>query len=202
MNPDHKDIVFSHLTKRFGEHTVFDDDTFTVPGSGITAVMGESGRGKTTLFSLLLGLEKPDGGEILNPYQKISCAFQDPRLLPWLDATENVTLVLKGIPKAEKLRRTDALFLRLGISEAARNYPHELSGGMQQRVSLARAFAYDGDLLLLDEPFRGLDEKNKDAVLSLIRETGERIPVLITTHDAGDIPKLGARLLMLDRSVS
>ncbi len=190
-------IVLSDVTKSYGGVTVLDRLSLTLLPVGVTALMGASGRGKTTLCSLLLGLEKPDAGEIHNPYKRISSAFQDPRLFPWLTAEENVMLVLSGIPKKEKREKADALLTRLGLGDALKKRPSELSGGMQQRVSLARAFLLPHDMLILDEPFRGLDDENKSVVMDLIREEAARLPVLLVTHDKSDADALSASVILL-----
>ena len=192
-----ENIVFSHVKKRFGEYTVFEDLCLTLPPIGITAIMGPSGCGKSTLISLLLGLEAPSAGEIRNPHTKISCAFQDPRLIPWLNAEENVKLVLSGISEKEKSEIAKQMLSQLGLGDALKKLPSELSGGMQQRVSLARAFVSPHTLLILDEPFRGLDEENKKTVAALIRAFGENRPVLLVTHDETDVDSLGAMLVRL-----
>ena len=152
-----KDILLSGISKSFENTTVFHRLDLTIPCPGITALMGESGRGKSTLVSMLTGLLSPDEGTITLPFSSVSIAFQDPLLLPWMNARDNVAIVLKGIPKKEKLRQADEMLKDLGIADAAEKLPAELSGGMQQRVSLARAFLCVGELLILDEPFRGLD---------------------------------------------
>lgn len=192
-----EEIVFSKITKRFGEHVVFDGLDLRISATGITALMGPSGCGKTTLLSLLLGLEAPDAGTVSNPHTAISCAFQDPRLVPWLNATENVALVLTGQSNQEKNGVAVKMLSRLGLADAVKKLPAELSGGMQQRVSLARAFVAPHTLLLLDEPFRGLDEENKRTVCELIRTLGEDRSVLLVTHDEGDVAALGATLIRL-----
>lgn len=191
-----RDVVLRSVTKAFDGVTVLDGLSLTVKGDGVTALMGASGRGKTTVTSLILGLVKQDAGEIENPHREISCAFQDPRLLPWLSAVDNVSLVLRGSHK-EKRRVAEEILTRLGLGDALGKRPDELSGGMQQRVSLARAFASPHTLLILDEPFRGLDAENKRVVLDMIREEAERVPVILVTHDATDAEALGAVLVHL-----
>lgn len=190
-------IVLKSVTKSYDGATVLDSLSLTLPPVGAVALLGASGRGKTTLCSLLLGLEKPDAGEILNPYERISSAFQDPRLFPWLTAEQNVALVLSGMPKRERLARARAILTRLGLSDSLKKRPSELSGGMQQRVSLARAFAAPHDMLVLDEPFRGLDDANKSIVLDLVREEAARLPVLLVTHDPSDVSRLSALTVTL-----
>jgi len=190
-------IIFSHICKTFGKEAVFSDFSMKIAPRGVTAIMGPSGSGKTTLTRMLLGLCKPDSGEIQNPYTAISSVFQDPRLIPWMTAIENVAFALSAVSHPEKLRIAKEKLTALGLSEALNKFPAELSGGMQQRVSLARAFAAPHDLLILDEPFRGLDEENKHTVLSLIRAEAETVPVILITHDPDDIDALNAAKVLI-----
>ena len=195
--PAETGIVLSHISKSFGSDLIFDDFSLEIKPRGVTALMGPSGCGKTTLCSMLLGLVKPDAGKIENPFVRISCAFQDPRLLPWLSAAENVALVLSGMSKEEKQRAAQNMLKNLGLSDAVQKRPAELSGGMQQRVSLARAFVAPHDLLILDEPFRGLDESNRENVIQLIRGLAEDRPVILVTHDEADAQALDATIVHL-----
>ena len=190
-------IVLSEVSKTFADTAVLDHFSLTVAPTGVTVLMGASGSGKTTICSLLLGLTEPDAGEIVNPYKQISCAFQDPRLLPWLSAEENVMLVLSGLPKAEKRKCAREMLTSLGLSDALKKRPSQLSGGMQQRVSLARAFVSPHDFLILDEPFRGLDEDNKAVVTEMIRTLAESCPILLITHDKSDADALSAVVVTL-----
>lgn len=190
-------ITVSKVSKSFDATTVLEDFSLTLRKTGVTALMGASGSGKTTICSLLLGIQKPDGGEIVNPARHISCAFQEPRLLPWLTAEENVAFVLSGRSRTEKQQHAREMLAALGLSEALNKRPAELSGGMQQRVSLARAFLAPHDFLVLDEPFRGLDEDNKATVLRMIEEIAAICPVLLVTHDKSDAEALGAEIITL-----
>ena len=192
-----QDILLQCVSKSFGTTTVFHRLDLTIPCSAITALMGESGRGKSTLVSMIAGLLPPDEGSIISPFSSVSIAFQDPRLLPWMNARDNAAIVLKGIHKSQKRKITDAMLNDLGIAEAAEKHPSELSGGMQQRVSLARAFLASGELLILDEPFRGLDEDNKQNVSALIRRESLRRRVLLVTHDEKAALDLGAAIVRL-----
>ena len=194
---ENKDVVLTEITKRFGDLTVFDGLSLTVKGRGVTALMGASGRGKTTLASIILGLEEIDGGEIVNPHTEISVAFQDPRLLPWLTAEDNVAFVLHGIPRKEKRRLAREILTKLGLGDALRKYPAELSGGMRRRVSLARAFLAPHTLLILDEPFAGLDRENRETVLEMIRREAENAPVILVTHAVEDVAALDATVITL-----
>ena len=183
-----KDLSFSYETNLILEHC-----SLTVPDGAHFALMGPSGQGKTTLFRLILGLEQPTSG-ILRATGRISCVFQEPRLLPWCTALENVRIVLPDdAPASTAMHWLEALEL----SDAADQYPDALSGGMQQRLSLARALAYGGDTLLLDEPFKGCDPALYERVTTLFRQECAGKTLLLITHDEQEAHTLTDRTLYL-----
>ena len=148
-------LRFENVTKSYGDFTVFSDISLEVHEKEVVSIIGSSGSGKTTLLRVLAGLRAPDGGSVRVSPGRIACVFQTPRLLPWRTAAENVNAVLSD--RAQTMPQARAWLERLELGEAAEQYPAALSGGMQQRVAIARALAYDAPVLLLDEPFRGLD---------------------------------------------
>lgn len=149
------------------------------------AVMGASGSGKTTLIKLLLGLIQPDSGTVEGLENKrVSVVFQEDRLLPWYSAKENVALVFSGSSKSERERAALELLAELEL-DAADKPIRELSGGMRRRVAIARALAYGGDLLLLDEPLKGLDAALKARVAQSIKRRFSTI--LLITHDEEEV---------------
>ena len=157
------------------------------------ALMGPSGGGKTSLLRIIAGLLKPDSGEIHNDFHQLSFMFQEPRLLPWLKAWENVNLLLSDndSTKAHALE----LLCHFDLCEDGEKYPHELSGGMQQRVALARALAVDADLFLMDEPFKAMDEKLRfDSIERSSRLVGNAA-VLLVTHDIEEAEAMGCRII-------
>ena len=162
------EIVIEHLSYNFEDGKKY-------------AITGPSGIGKTTLLNILCGLKKPDGGEYETSYTHPAYIFQDPRLFPWLTALENVTLVCRDRQKAERL-----LTSLLGGSDALAKYPHELSGGMKQRVAIVRALCYDGDILLMDEPFRGLDADMRRNLRKFIFDYSKHKTLIMITHDSED----------------
>lgn len=171
-------IIFEHVTKRF-DRTVLDDCTLHFADGKITALLGESGRGKTTVLRLIAGLETPEGG-IVRADGRVAMLFQEPRLFPALTALENVRLVQ---PQHNRAAALDAL--RICRAEAlADKRPHEMSGGERQRVALARLLAFDGDILLLDEPFSALDAATKAQVISNLRPHLAGRTVVLVTHSA------------------
>ena len=156
------------------------------------ALMGPSGCGKTSLLRVSVGLQKPYSGSVINSAERTAMVFQEPRLLPWLSAEDNVKLT---IPTGAKTSSPPVNWLeKLGIAEAAKKRPDELSGGMQQRVALARALAYEADLLLLDEPFKALDACTKENVIKTISGSTDAAIILVT-HDAGEAAELDCRVI-------
>lgn len=188
-------VELHDIRVRFGEKTVLDRLSFHVPRGSHIAIMGPSGVGKSTLLYVIAGLRKPDSGQCRVNTQRCAMLFQQPRLLPWLSAAENVNCVLSDtkatMPKAVGWLR------HLGMEADAGKYPAELSGGMQQRVALARALAFGGELVLLDEPFQGLDENTKAGAMALCRkELAERTTILVT-HDRAEAQTLADRIYIL-----
>lgn len=170
-------MLLKNITKEYDGKRVLDGISLEIPERGIFGIFGASGQGKTTLIRIICGLEQPDGGEIIGTQGvNFSVVFQEDRLLPSLTALENVALVSDKATAAEMLER-------VGLAESADKYPSELSGGMSRRTAIARALAYSGDALILDEPFKGLEAELKERVGTLIREYAQTKPVIIVTHD-------------------
>ena len=183
-------IVFDHVTKRFGDKKILEDFSFTLPLTGITALMGPSGIGKTTLLRLMTGLEKADRGTVTGCPAKYSFLFQENRLLPFETALENAALVSDPETAARWLNT-------FSLSDEQNAYPKELSGGMQRRVALARAFAYPGELLILDEPLKGLDDRLRQEIFSVFLREKETRPILLVTHDTEEARRLNAEIYQL-----
>ena len=174
-------ILLKNVSLNYGNQVVLiHQDLALVPGER-AAFMGPSGCGKTSLLRLVAGLIKPTSGSVSVSSRRISFLFQEPRLLPWLTAEENVNTVLSDSPNTLADARKWLQAVELG--DAADKYPRELSGGMQQRVSLARALAYGGDIFLFDEPLKGLDSETKTDMIHLIREHTAGKTILLATHD-------------------
>ena len=180
----------------FGEKTVLSGCSLEAgPGDRI-ALMGPSGCGKTTLLALTLGLRKSDSGSVLNTARRTAAVFQEPRLLPWRTAAENVNAVLSDGP--ETMPEALIWLERLQLSAAADLYPAELSGGMQQRVAIARALAFRPDYLVLDEPFKGLDAALYHDVAGQISSHLGGAALLLATHRKEEAEALGCRILQWD----
>ena len=179
-------IALSDVTVTFAPNkTVLEHLSLDIPKEKTTAIMGASGCGKTTLLRLLAGIISPNSGNVTRETDRLSFVFQDPALLPWLTAEENVNLVLSDSKRTLPTARE--WLARVGLAEDADRYPAELSGGMKQRVALARALATDADVLLLDEPFRGLDAALHIQMRELICAVRNGKTTVIVTHDESDL---------------
>ena len=173
-------IRIEHLTVAYGGQKVLKDCFLTVPAGGHVALMGASGSGKTTLINVIAGLLKPDAGTV-SVTGKVSYVFQEPALFPWLTALENVNVVLSDGPATRQ--EAESWLIRAGLEDCLHKYPHQMSGGQKQRVALCRALAYGGDILLLDEPLKGLDADTRDRVVELLRRECADKTLLLVTHD-------------------
>ena len=189
------------LTFSYGGLKVLQDFTFTLDQEGVTVLLGPSGSGKTTLLHLIAGLRQVQEGEISNPYRdRQSYLFQKPRLLPWKTVIENVAFALpSGRDRQEREEKTRKVLELVGLESFGHLYPRELSGGMEQRAAIARSFAGEADLLLMDEPFTGLDLKMKMPLLELIRRILQerRTRTVLVTHDVREAILLGDRIILL-----
>ncbi|MBQ6654861.1 MAG: ABC transporter ATP-binding protein [Erysipelotrichaceae bacterium] len=154
---------------------------------GITCLMGESGIGKTTLLKLIAGLLEPQKGTIENEYKRISFMFQEDRLLPWLSVRDNILLV------TDKHKEADELLSRLEIDGDLKI--SELSGGMARRVALIRCLLFDSDMLIMDEPFKGMDGKLIEKAAEIIKSQNK--PTLISTHSLDEVKALSAEVITL-----
>ena len=186
-------LKLTNISHSYGDHVVLEDTALTIRPGQRMAVMGPSGCGKTTLLRIALGLLKPTAGTVENTFRKTNAVFQEPRLLPWRTALENINLVL-GDGKTT-LETAKKYLEQVNLSDAADKYPRELSGGMQQRVSIARALAAEGDLLILDEPFKAMDEVLRDQVIALVNRTDAAI--LLVTHEEAEAKALGCEIIRI-----
>ncbi|HLN85465.1 MAG TPA: ABC transporter ATP-binding protein [Candidatus Limnocylindrales bacterium] len=184
------------------------DFSLDVGRGEFVSIVGPSGCGKSTFLNLLLGLIKPDSGEmkldgtpITGPGQERAMVFQEFGLLPWRTVRANVELglELKGMPTLQRAERASELIKLVGLKDFARHYPHELSGGMKQRVGLARALATEPEVLLMDEPFAALDAQTRDLMQMELLQIWEHTKktVLFVTHSIEEAAYLSDRVIVL-----
>ena len=190
-----KILEFQSVSFSYGKKNVLDSLSFSLEQGEILAVMGPSGCGKSTLLQLIAGLQKPQKGRIVCHADRISYAFQEPRLFPWLTVTQNLHAVLATNDATDE-KITHALH-SVGLSDAANMYPAELSGGMKSRASLARALVYGGDLYLFDEPFAALDESLRQELALMLRQTvlESGASAIFVTHQRADADAIADRIL-------
>lgn len=176
-----------NLTVQYGGTAVLENFSAEFPDGGVTAVSGRSGCGKTTLLAVLLGLLRPDGGTV-SGFRQPSAVFQEDRLLPFLSAEKNIA-VTAGCTEAE----AGEALLSVGFDAADRGKrAFELSGGMARRVAIVRAMLAPGDAVLLDEPFKGLDERTRAQVVRFVCENRRGRTMVVVTHDPRDAEALHA----------
>lgn len=188
-NEDRKTVLsIKNLTVSYGDNHVIDGLSMDIH-EGITCIMGKSGRGKTTLLNSIAGLVPHQGGVIYGMPKSPSVMFQDDRLFPWLTALENISVVNNDVEAAKKLLKA------VELEAAADKHPSELSGGMRRRVALARTLSFDSDMMILDEPFKGLDSLLISRVAELIID--KDVTTLVATHAEEDARLLGAEKILL-----
>ncbi len=189
--------TFDHVDFSYGPLRVLEDVSLVFPETGVVCLSGPSGCGKTTMLRLLAGLEQPERGRIDGMAgRKIAAVFQEDRLLPWMTARDNVAAALSGDGKRNRERAAEVLDA-VGLSENLSAHPADLSGGMKRRVAIARALAPGAELLLLDEPFTGIDPALRDRIASLLRQQAEKALLVLVTHIEEEARLLGARILPL-----
>lgn len=181
-------VEIRNLCKAFGAHKVLENFCATLPESGVVEVCGRSGAGKTTLFRILLGLETADSGEIAGlEGWRLGAVFQEDRLLPHRSAVDNVRFVC-GAGEAEILSHLE----QVGLGAQAGQRVCDYSGGMRRRAAIVRAVLYPCRALLLDEPFKGLDEETRAQVIAYLRKYCAGRLVLLATHDHEEARAMGA----------
>ena len=173
-----------------------------IPQNKITVILGRSGCGKTTLLRLVAGLEDFEQGKIIGASSKKKAyVFQEDRLMPWLDVKSNITF---GIHRKEiDHNRIDRIIETVGLEKFYNAYPKQLSGGMKQRVSIARAFAYDPDFIMMDEPFSALDYFTREQMQKELLKIHERLKcsILFVTHSIDEALILGDKIVILEKGI-
>lgn len=191
------------LSLSFNGLEIFRDFSIEFSRQKITCILGPSGCGKTTLLNVIAGLLKPDVGRISGVEEKaISCIFQEDRLLPWRTAVENIRFVLKNRLSHSEQEETIARYLQMvGLEGFGSYYPNQLSGGMRQRVSIARAFSFPSDFILMDEPFKGLDIATKASLMQSIKTLwiNDKRTAVYVTHDLDEALYFGHRIVVFSQ---
>ena len=196
-----ENVSMNYHTKQ-GETVAVENLTFSVSEGEFVAIIGPSGCGKTTLLSLAAGLLSPTKGEVKNSGVSFGYMLQKDELFPWRTIEKNIFLPLeiKKMDTAENRARALALAEKYGLKDFLKSYPSALSGGMRQRAALIRTLAVDPDVLLLDEPFTGMDPDTLAAAAALLRERCGEKPVLLATHDREAIRLLGWPVVELENA--
>lgn len=197
-------LTLKKIGKKYDGIEIYKDFDLTLNEGIITCIMGPSGCGKTTLLNMIGGLIKPDSGLMEGFEGKcFSYVFQETRLLPWKTVEGNLDFVLDhSLPKEERKALTDNLLKMVKMEAFANYYPSQLSGGMAQRVSIARAFAVSSDIILMDEPFSGIDINLKQAMLQHFLEIwkNDRRTILYVTHDVDEALTIGNEIIVLGKA--
>lgn len=185
------DLVLENICKKYGEKTVLQDVSFVFPGGQRTCIMGPSGCGKTTLLRIILGLEIPDSGTMTGRPGRLSAVFQENRLFEDFSALSNVAAVCSKEDKG----KIEEHLIALGLGDSLTKPVRTLSGGMKRRVAIARAVLAPGDLMILDEPFTGLDKDTKAVVLEYLKTHTQGRTLILVTHDHAERDALAHRVL-------
>lgn len=191
-----KSIRYEQVTLSYGEEIVLRDFSCEIPGTGITAAVGSSGTGKTTFLKSVLGLIRPTKGTILNLPRRVSAVFQEDRLFEEFSVWRNILAVCPEYStRREELERE---LRELGLNEVLSKKINELSGGMKRRVSIVRALLFESEFIVMDEPFRGLDDENAERVRQWIERKRSGRGILLSVHEKREAERLNASILTLD----
>lgn len=190
------DILISELTKSYGNNLVLNKFNAVIKKKSRTFIMGPSGCGKTTLINILMGIIDYDSGIVKGVPEQISAVFQEDRLCESFNAVSNIRLVCsKKIKNSEIISHLEKIGLKADINKPV----IELSGGMRRRVAVVRAVLADSELIILDEPFKGLDVEIKKSVMSYLLDNTKDKTTIIVTHDIEDVHALGGSVLLIDK---
>ncbi len=197
MKTHNKELIrIANLSKQYGDTRILENINFSLQQSEIVAIMGYSGAGKTTFLNILLGLDKKYSGQYVGNFKRMPCVFQEDRLLPWLTLYDNIKLVNKAIPDDELQEILEVL----NLQHYRHFYPTELSGGMRQRTAIARALAFKGDVIVMDEPLKSTDDALSSTIINYLKDkvAKEKTAIVIATHDLTNANRISDRILFLD----
>ena len=188
-------IRIRNFSKKYGENVVFENRSFDLEERKTTAIMGKSGLGKTTLLRILMGLEKHDAGSIEGmENKKISAVFQEDRLCENLSAVTNVAIVCEKNVTLQEIRKE---LENIGLSGSTEKPVRELSGGMKRRVAIIRSIMADSDIVVFDEPFKGLDVETRKTVIEYLKKKLKDRTVIMVTHDIDEALSLNCKIINL-----
>lgn len=193
-----KPLRIENASVSFGSVDVFRSLSFEISRGEFVAIVGPSGCGKTTLLNLFSGFLKPSQGNVVCS-GRVRTVYQQDSLFPWQTAAENILMGLRELRESERQEQLQHMLRLINLEEFAQHYPHQLSGGMRQRVELARALAGAADILLLDEPFSSLDYLTRLRLRRELARMLEELPrtVVLVTHDIEEAAQLADRVLVL-----
>jgi NitT/TauT family transport system ATP-binding protein len=195
-------IIVKNLTKSYNSLNLYEDFSLEFRENQISCILGPSGCGKTTLLNMIGGISHPDNGKIeVGRHRVFSYIFQDPRLLPWKTVKENIRFVLKSTPLEKDRDYIRKNLKMVGLQEFEDFYPSQLSGGMKQRVSIARAYIYPSDIILMDEPLKTLDPKLKWNLMKTFLKLWQmdKRTVIFVTHDVDEALILGQDIFVFSQ---
>lgn len=189
------DIQLQNISIKYDDKRIFNDINVTFPEERMSCLMGASGIGKTTLINIIMGLVKPDSGEILGcKNKKFAAVFQEDRLIEHWDAVKNIKLVCDKAVTEEQIRQE---LWRVGLIDTDNKPVRTFSGGMRRRVGLIRAILAKSDILIMDEPFKGLDEELKKLVITYVKDSVKGKTVIVVTHEKEEAQLLGADIITI-----
>lgn len=192
-------LSVKNLSKRFEKRTVIENLSFRIPTGERVTIFAPSGAGKTTLINILTGLDRADAGGFTLTAANPATIFQEPRLFPYMTVEENIFLPvrMRQIPLTADLRAQYRRWLEVcELGQYTRHYPYQLSGGMKQKIALIRGFMIRPDFVMMDEPFKSIDIRSKQAIIAHILASYPGIAVLFVTHTIDEIPLLTQSVLV------
>ncbi|MGU8528771.1 ABC transporter ATP-binding protein [Clostridium perfringens] len=196
-------IKLINIEKNFGNKKIYDKFSLTFEEGKINCILGKSGCGKSTLLNIIANLEEINSGEIIGVPEKIAYVFQEDRLIEWNSIYTNMELpLLKFYTKDEREEKIKSILREVELGDYMNAYPKELSGGMRQRANIASALLYNGELLLMDEPFKSLDKSSKEDIIEIFKKNHleKNNTVIMVTHDINEALNLGDNIFILGGS--
>ncbi|MDU1315392.1 ATP-binding cassette domain-containing protein [Clostridium septicum] len=187
-------MYIKNINVNYGNKIIYKDFSINIESDKINCIIGQSGCGKTTLL-------KNISKELIKNGVEVSFVFQEDRLIPWKTVYENLYLISKSYYSKDKARgKVLEVLIKIGLEESKKLYPNELSGGMKQKINIARALISKSKFLIMDEPFKSIDIKSKIKIINIIKEKirKEKLTVIFVSHDKEEIDLLGEKIFILD----